>query len=309
MTERTYFLGIDGGGSQTRAQLADSEGRMLGNGSAGPSNYQAIGFEAATNALLSAIEQAFEQANLPKGTPIQAACFGLAGIGRPADRARFEAWAREQALAQHTLFVSDAELLLAAGTPEGWGVALIAGTGSFCWGRDAHGRTARVGGWGYLLGDEGSGYDLAVRALRLATQTADGRATAHRLLEKVLDHWQLSSAAELVPFVYRPECSRADIASLCTPILALVSEGDPHATALLEQSATELARMVTTLIAALEMQQPPIALAGGLLGGSSELRAALLSKIGDLIGPQAYVDTPVRGAVVLAQRSQQPQSA
>src|SRR4029453_12414402 len=78
---------------------------------------------------------------------------------------------------------------LAAGAPEGWGVALIAGTGSFCWGRDAAGRSARVGGWGFLLGDEGSGYDLAVQALRLATQTADGRAEAHAILRAILDHW------------------------------------------------------------------------------------------------------------------------
>ncbi len=178
-------------------------GRVLGAGTAGASNYQAVGFAMATQALRSAIAEALRGAGLPPDAPLSAACFGMAGIGRPEDRARFEAWAAEQGVARRCAFVSDAELVLAAGAPDGWGVALIAGTGSFCWGRNVAGQTARVGGWGYLLGDEGSGYDLAVQALRLATQTADGRAGRTAILRAVLDHWGLEAPAGLVPLVYQ----------------------------------------------------------------------------------------------------------
>ncbi|HET9221200.1 MAG TPA: BadF/BadG/BcrA/BcrD ATPase family protein, partial [Roseiflexaceae bacterium] len=153
------LLGVDGGGSGTRALLADRSGAILGAGAAGPSNHQAIGLEAAAQAIQSAIDMAFRDARVERSRPVAAICLGLAGAGRPEDRLRFEAWATRQNIARRCAVASDAELVLTAGTPDGWGVALICGTGSIAWGRAPDGRSARAGGWGYLLGDEGSGYD------------------------------------------------------------------------------------------------------------------------------------------------------
>jgi N-acetylglucosamine kinase-like BadF-type ATPase len=308
MKPTQLILGIDGGGSQTRALLADMAGLVLGAGTAGPSNYQAVGFATATQALRAAIAEALRSAELPPDTPLSAACFGMAGIGRPEDRARFEDWAATQGIARRCAFVSDAELVLAAGAPDGWGVALIAGTGSFCWGRSAAGHTARVGGWGYLLGDEGSGYDLAVQALRLATQTADGRGHAHAILRTILDHWHLDAPASLVPYVYSPERTRAEIASVSAPILHLARGGDPHAAALLEQAAAALARLVATMIDKLDLDQPPIAMAGGLLGASEHLRAAIVGQVDAPLGPLSYVDSPVQGALILARQLVDPET-
>ena len=302
MNSTQLILGVDGGGSQTRALLADMAGRVLGAGAAGASNYQAVGFAAATQALRAAIAEALRSAGLAPETPLEAACFGLAGIGRPDDRARFEDWATAERIASRCAFVSDAELVLAAGTPEGWGVALIAGTGSFCWGRNAAGHTARVGGWGFLLGDEGSGYDLATQALRLATQTADGRAQAHAILRAVLDHWELDGPSGLVPYIYSPERTRAEIAGISVPILKLAASGDTYAAALLERAATELARMVAALIDQLDLHTPPVALAGGLLGASESLRAAIVNQVRVPLGPLSYVAAPPRGALILARQ-------
>jgi N-acetylglucosamine kinase-like BadF-type ATPase len=302
MAYRQFILGVDGGGSRTRALLADEAGQVLGVGESGASNYQSVGFATATQALRAAIAEARRSAGLTAEMPLAAACFGLAGIGRDEDRARFEAWAAAQAIARRYTFVNDADLVLAAGTPEGWGIALISGTGSFCWGRAADGRTGRVGGWGYLLGDEGGGYDLAIQALRLATQTADGRAEAHALLRAVLEHWNLGSPDDLIAHVYHPERTRAEIAGVSLPVLAVAASGDPHAAALLERAAVELARMLVALIDKLGLYQPPVALAGGLLGASRALRESIAERAGVALGPLSYVEDPTRGALILARQ-------
>src|SRR5207302_776208 len=97
----------------------------------------------------------------------------------------------------------DAALLLAAGTPEGWGVAVVAGTGSMAFARAADGRTARAGGWGPLLGDEGSGYAIALAGLRAAARSADGRAQVTPLTDRLLAAYGLTRPQELIGAVYR----------------------------------------------------------------------------------------------------------
>jgi N-acetylmuramic acid 6-phosphate etherase len=294
------LLGIDGGGSRTRAAIADASGAVLGKGQAGSSNHQSVGFAAATQALHAAIDAACRDAGLDSQTHFDAACFGLAGAGRIDDQARFTAWAAEYGIATNIRCVSDAEIILAAGTPEQWGVALISGTGSLCLARAPDGASLRVGGWGYLLGDEGSGYDLAVRALRMAAQTADGRAAAYTLLAAVLEHWGLDQPPQLIGYVYRAEMTRAAIAEVGQLVVKLAEAGDAHAVGLLQRAAGELADMLTVTVRRLGIASPPVALAGGLFATSMLLRAALLSRVHTPLGPVTYVDEPVLGAIRLA---------
>jgi N-acetylglucosamine kinase-like BadF-type ATPase len=300
------LLGIDGGGSNTRALLADRSGALLGAGAAGPSNYQAIGFDATTQALQAAIDAAFHDAGMERAGPVATICLGLAGAGRPEDRQRFEAWVARQAIARRSAVVSDAELVLAAGTPDGSGVALICGTGSIAWGRAPDGRSARAGGWGYLLGDEGSGYDIALRALRLATQTADGRAAAPALLQAALDHWDLHTPEQLIGHIYRPEATRAEIAALSRRIVALADASEPAAARLLDDAAHDLARLVAAVAHKLDLIAPPVALGGGLLGASHRLRRGI-AEVGSVeLGALIYVDEPARGALAIARRLAEP---
>lgn len=295
------LLGIDGGGSKTLALVADRNGTVLGRGTAPSSNYQSVGFAAATAALEAAAAAALEDAGHSTGT-IAAACLGLAGADRPDDRLRFERWFREHAAAERVAVVNDAELVLCAGTPAGWGVALISGTGSFCYGRAPDGRTARAGGWGYLIGDEGSGYAISIEALLLATQTADGRAAAHTILSAILDHWQLAEPQELVGYVYHPERTRAEIAALAPHIMALADDNDPHAQALVARAAYELGRMVAAVVRKLDLQAPPIATAGGVIGAYPALQHAVVTHAGVTLGPISHAAEPARGAIVLARR-------
>jgi N-acetylglucosamine kinase-like BadF-type ATPase len=295
----TLLLGIDGGGTSTRALLAAADGTVLGVGLAGPSNYQAIGFEAATAAILNAVRAAFQQADLSP-VPVHAICLGLAGVGRPEDAALFSAWAVDARLAQLTRVVNDAELVLAAGAIDGWGLALIAGTGSICLGMGPDGRRVRVGGWGYILGDQGSGYDLAVRALRLATLTADGRATAHGLLALALEHWGLREPTELIHQVYRTGLAREGIAALSRHILALAASGDAAALTLRAAVAADLAALVDATAAQLAATRPPLALAGGLTGDPG-LRADLSAALTVPLHSIERIKEPARGALKIAQ--------
>ena len=135
------LLGVDGGGTATEAWLAEPGCRVLGRGTSGPSNAKAVGLEAARRALDAAIRAAFDDAGL-EPAPVDVACLGLAGFDRPDDRKILTGWANEARWADRLVLVNDGDLVVAAGTPEGWGVGVIAGTGSIAVGRTPDGRTA-----------------------------------------------------------------------------------------------------------------------------------------------------------------------
>ena len=303
----SYLLAVEGGGSKTTALLTDLEGKPAGRGFGSGSNPHAVGVENARKAIAMAIDGALINASgrLPEGsswrqTGVAAACFGLAGIDSPEDEAQLSTWVTQQEIAERFVVVNDSELVVAAGTPEGWGVALISGAGSVCLARSPQGRTARVGGWGHLLGDEGSAYRLALDALRLATQTVDGRADAQALLRACLKHWSLADANALIQHVHAPSVTPADLAGLAPTVLSLGASGDAAAKALVEQCVKDLARQADTAIRKLGLEKPPLALAGSLLRG--DVRRGVVAALAGSIGDVAYVEDPCRGAVTLAKR-------
>jgi N-acetylglucosamine kinase-like BadF-type ATPase len=309
MSASELILAVDGSGARTQALLATREGSVLARGFGPSSNLHNVGLEALGKALTTAVEGALLNARGPRagaqGAPwrdagIVAACFGLSGVDGPEDEAQVSQWVKEQAIAPRFVVVNDSELVLAGGTPEGWGVALISGAGSVCLGRASDARTARVGGWGPLLGDEGSGYQIALSALRLATQTADGRSEAPALLKAVLRHWSLPNAHALIRHVHAPTMTQGDIAGLAPSILELAATGDATAKAIVGDSARDLARQVDAVVRKLNLSRPPLALGGGLLRG--DLRRAVLAALSSEIGPVAYVGDPCLGAVAMARR-------
>lgn len=309
MSPPDLLLAVDGGGTKTRALVTDLEGNVLARGLGPSSNLHSVGFEQFATALTTAVDGALlsvlshrSDAGGPgwRSGRIAAACFGLAGVDSPEDEAQISQWVSEQGIAPAFLVVNDAELILAGGTPEGWGVGLISGTGSVCLGRSPDGRTARVGGWGGLLSDEGSGYHVAMRALRLAVQTADGRADATAVLRAALRHWSLPHPQALIRYVNALGTTPSDIAGLAPVVLDLAAQGDAWARVIMDEAARDLAHHVQTVVRKLALSRPPLALAGGLLRGS--LRQALISAIGGEVGAVSYIAEPALGAVVLARR-------
>jgi len=299
------LLGVDGGGSKTLALAADLQGHVLGRGLAGPSNYHAVGLEAATAALETAIAAALEATQIPSAVvSIAALCLGLAGMGRPEDRAVMQTWAAERFPGATVAVVTDAQLVLAAGTPAGWGLALISGTGSLAYGEDAAGRNARAGGWGYLLGDEGSGYAIGLAALRAVMRAADGRGPATALTAAVLAHWGLQQPQELVRHVYRPELGRTEIAALAALVDAAAGQGDAVARALTAEAGRELALAVQAVARQLAFTGAvPCAVAGSVLvkgqAVATAFRAAAV-ELGLQLEPFTPVAEPVWGAIRLA---------
>ena len=297
------ILGIDGGGTRTRARLADDEGQPLGTGQAGASNMQAQGEAVAQHEILSAIANAFADAGIAP-TLIHAACLGLAGAARPDERSRFTTWAK-QFICERATVISDGELVLAAGTPALWGIALVAGTGSIAWGKTQVGHMARAGGWGYLLGDEGSGYDLARTALRAAAQAADGRGAPTQLLDAFLRYWQLPNPQALIPKVYRPVLTRAEIAQLAPVVVAQAIQGDAVADDIVRAGARALAQAVLAVARSLALQTTPLALTGGLLLNAALVREHVLQDLRTSeinFDPITLVHEPVNGAVRIAQQ-------
>jgi N-acetylglucosamine kinase-like BadF-type ATPase len=304
------LIGIDGGGTSTVAWLADSEGNILGRGAAGPSNYKAVGGVAAKGALDRAIASAFVDAGLPVRT-VEVACLGLAGFDRPEDRELLIGWSAQSGWADRLLTVNDGDLVIAAGTPEGWGIGVIAGTGSIAVGRARDGRSARAGGWGPLIGDEGSGYAVALTALRRVAHRADGREPRPRGADPLTDHLcqalGIDGPARLVSTIYSPDRDRTRIAALAPAVVAAAAEDPEIERSILEPAGRDLAQAVIAVAGALGWPSGPLplALAGGFLLAASSVSRSLLAHLtsaGYEVAATA-VDEPVRGAVLLAKRS------
>jgi N-acetylmuramic acid 6-phosphate etherase len=298
---RDLLLGLDGGGTQTVALLAAPDGTMLGRGRSGPSNLRTAGREAALRALDEAVSAAFSAAGISRA-PVASACLGLAGAGREDERQVIRDWASGVGLAAAVEVTTDAALLLAAGTPDGWGVAVVAGTGSIAHARSRTGQETRAGGWGPVFGDEGSGYNLAVAGLRAAARAADTRDPPTRLQECFLNHLGLRHAQDLIPHVYGGGTDRAALAALAPLVIEVAEMGDPMAHEIVELGAQELALAAVTAAGAvgISMHRFPLALAGGLLLGSDSYRRrflAALQAVDTRPDPLTVVEEPARGAV------------
>jgi N-acetylglucosamine kinase-like BadF-type ATPase len=292
-------LGVDGGGSSTVALLAE-RGLVIGRGEAGPSNIRAVGPQAAFQALDAAIRAAFIAAQRPRAT-VQAACLGLAGAGRAAECEQIEAWAKTSRVARSVQIVTDVELVLAAGTPKGAGIALVAGTGSIALGQAPDGRTTRAGGWGHLFGDEGSGYALVIAALRAATQSTDGRAPPTTLGTLLTDQSR-EAVSRVTPTIYRMNPERPFLAKFAPQVLVAAQAGDAQARQIVESGADQLSALVAACVRLLKLERPPLALSGGLLINSEYYRNLVLTAIarrGVAVESSTIVREPALGALGL----------
>ncbi len=309
MRSDSLILGIDGGGTKTIAWLAayavGEEPRVIGRGTAGPSNVQVVGVDSAIKNLNDAVAAAFARAGIASAA-VAAAVVALAGSDRHESRQELERWAVDRHLARRLRVVHDALPVLAAGSPDGWGVALVCGTGSFCFGQSRDGRCTRAGGWGYLFGDEGSGYAIAVAGLRAAAKAEDGRGPATELLPAFLKRFSLNKSAELIPAVYRMADDPTAIASLAEVVTATAAKQDAVAEQIVIDAASELAAMVAAVARELDFASEsfPLVLSGGVLLGFEGLRNRLQARLGSLQlrpSPLACVREPVAGAIKLAQ--------
>lgn len=296
-----HVLGIDAGGTKTVCYLADGDGRVVGEARGGGANLQAEGELGVEKVLHSVMEQAMGG----RAVAVDAICLGMAGVDREADGEVVRAIMRRIGAKTRALVVNDALVALVAGAGDAPGIVIICGTGSIVYGRSARGVAARAGGWGWLLGDEGSGYWVGTHALRAVARAADGRGPATRLTAKVLEHFGVAEPAELIREVYDRQMRHHTLAKVARQVAAARDEGDEVATQILEQAAHELVSAARSVASRLDMREEAFdfVLAGGVFNGVPWLADELHRRL-PAIAPRARVlrldVEPALGAVRLA---------
>ncbi len=257
-----HVLGIDAGGTKTVCFLADEHGQILAEGRGPGANLHASGELAVEKVLHEVMEAAIGDRPIVPA----AICLGIAGVDRESDAQVIRAIMRRIGFKSRTLVVNDALIALVAGAGDDPGIVIIAGTGSIAWGHNAAGEAARAGGWGHIIGDEGSGYWIGREALSAIVREVDGRGPRTELTSDVLAHFGLDSPSGLVRVVYDQDVPRAAVAAL-GPIVQRAGEaGDAVAMRVLERAADELVMAAGSVAARLEMRGDafPFILAGGL---------------------------------------------
>jgi N-acetylglucosamine kinase-like BadF-type ATPase len=298
------YLGVDGGQSGTTAVIGDDGGRILGTGKAGPCNHATEGEGRAKleRAVTGSVGAACAQAGLDAAAVrFEAACFGMSG-GPDDKREILAATLRVERL----VVTNDAVISLAGATTTGQGIVTIAGTGSIAFGRNPAGRTARAGGWGYIFGDEGGGFDIARQAARAALRLEEGWGPPTVLRETLLEATGSESANQMLHRFYTGEWPRSRVATLARLVDRAAVEGDAVALGILRGAARELATLAGAVRE--ELWGPEARLEIAYIGGVFEsfillesFRTLVESQEGVLCGPPRR--GPAEGALREAYRS------
>lgn len=305
-------MGVDGGGTHTRALAVWKNGSTVGTGDAGASNQASVGPAAAVDALHQAIRRALAGAGASQDQVV-GVCLGLAGIDRPRDRDVLRASLGPLDLHCPVLTVNDAVAAWAGATGGLPGVVVIAGTGSIAYGRDEAGRECRVGGWGAPLGDEGSAYFLGAQGMRAALRHIDGRGPATALTVALRDDLVVDDLWDLGVGVRSRAASTGSlttaIASLAPTVISVAENGDPVARVIAQQAAEELSDLVQACLQQLHLSGPSalVVARGSVLTTSSGHADTLVGRlfgqhlrnaVGVELRPARY--PAVVGALILA---------
>jgi N-acetylglucosamine kinase-like BadF-type ATPase len=290
------------------ALLATADGKAIAAGAGGPGNFQAVGENAARACIEAAIDGALAAA--PDGPvareQVAAVAAGLAGMHVPADYERFTALMGRLLPASRVRIYNDGEVALAAATGGREGIVVVAGTGSIAYGADRSGRSLRCGGWGYIIGDEGSAYAIARQALRAASRTADGRAPASTLVDALTTALGVPAFDDILHPVYGPPAmTRHQLAALAPLVTQCAADGDAAAQAVLTAAGKDLAALATTLARRLDLgAEPfPVACSGGVWKAGALVLEPFRQRVLATY-PRVHIGspllTPMAGAVLLA---------
>ncbi len=275
-----FVLGFDGGGTKTDCVLMDESGKILGRSQAGPSNPLRVGFGAAMASIREAAKAAISHAKMPDASTTAALCAGLAGAGPPESAEKIRALFAAEFPVTAVRICTDLDLALAA-AGDGPAMVLLAGTGSFAVGRNGAGETARAGGYGSQIGDEGSAYDIGRRAVLTAMHENDRTGADALLGQRLLGELSCADWSEVK--------SRAQAASdevfprLFSVVAALADSYESSVGPAAKSSAQGILRAAAFDLAMLAEN----------LAERLKLRGAkfFLAKTGGMIGRCAYFDT------------------
>ncbi|MDR1706342.1 MAG: hypothetical protein LBS19_16940 [Clostridiales bacterium] len=234
------YLGIDGGGTKSAYTLIDGEGRVVKEGISEGLNTHAIGAERAAENLALGLERLLGA--VPAVNDLSAICLACAGLGRATDKATWAGIFSHLDITCPALFASDIEAALMGGLHKRTGIAVLSGTGSIAAGYDESGAFARAGGFGHIIGDEGSAYDIGRRILNAVVRAYDGLARPTVLTGQVLSKLGLADVPDLVPVIYGYK-DKKDIAAFAELLGPALAAGDEAAAEIAEAAAQSLAEL------------------------------------------------------------------
>ena len=296
-----HVFGIDAGGTKTVCLLADGEGRVVSQVRGEGANLQAVGELKVEKVLHELMDQAIGDRDIVPA----AICLGIAGVDRPNDAAIVRGIMKRIGFKARIVIVNDALIALETGAPGLPGIVIISGTGSIAYGRNAAGEAARSGGWGYVLGDEGSGYWIGRAALRAVLRAADQRGPETMLAPMLLDHFGVSQPQMLLHEVYHHNLSPAAIGALASCVQRAFTAGDQAAVGILRGAANELEGAALSVARRLGLIDQSFAyiLSGGIFRAVPWLEQELARRL-PVTAPRSSVRLldrePAEGAVTLA---------
>ncbi|MDQ6829577.1 MAG: hypothetical protein M3081_11975 [Gemmatimonadota bacterium] len=296
----TIVVGIDGGGSRTRAIIADELGAQLGSAEGPASAIRPGEAERSADAIAATLADALASCQMTHVTP-KVLCVGVAGAGRENEREALWQALVSRDLAEEVVVHADAAVALDDAFVDGAGILVISGTGSVAFGRGPTGASARCGGWGPTCGDEGSGAWIGRRALSVVTAAADGREPETTLTGAILTAAEINEVGQLI--AWASNATPATLAALAPIVVSVAESGDLRANAILTLAAEELVLHVRTLARSLfgdERASCPVACAGGMLRPGAVLRRRVEHRLKSAVpGAQilAAEVIPARGAV------------
>jgi N-acetylglucosamine kinase-like BadF-type ATPase len=297
-----YFLGVDVGGSKSHALLADESGRALGLATGGPGNWEVVGFDGLTATLQDVTDRALAMSGLAKGE-LASAGFGIAGFDWPSESEPIGRAIQSLGLAAPCALVNDTIIGLIAGAAQGWGVAVVSGTGCNCRGRNRQGKEGRVVGGGLRFAEYGGASELVAKAIEAIALAWTERAPATRLTEAFIQLTGATDAADLLEGVY---LWRYQLDAAAAPLVfEVAAQGDAVAQDLIRSTGQQLGSMATGVIRQIGIQDLAfdVVLIGSMFKGGPSLTAAMSSTI-HAVAPKARLvrlaAPPVIGGVLLA---------
>jgi N-acetylglucosamine kinase-like BadF-type ATPase len=259
-----YAIGIDGGGTGSTLKIFSEDSVEVGGAIGGPANISAQPAGEVKSILDNLINAGLANAKVHI-KDIAAICIGAAGAGRERDASILKEIIADIGIKGTIIIKEDTHIALVAGTGKEEGIIVIAGTGSIAYGRTMEGKSSRAGGWGHIIGDEGSAYYIGVKAINEALRSYDGRSGFTILLPMLLEAMQADNVDQLVSYVYREEFSKSKIAKLARVVDEAFKKGDQTAKSILEQSAYELFLLADSVIKALDTTDSVLVTSGSVL--------------------------------------------
>ncbi|MHA6533645.1 N-acetylglucosamine kinase [Paenibacillus sp. BAC0078] len=305
------YLGLDGGGTKTDAAALNEAGELLARYIGGPSNPHSVTFGAALTEVMSAIDSLLERLE-PEIINIASICLAVSGFSTIDEHALLK-----KAVEQHLMkcglslpvFIqSEGQISLMAALGSHHGMLVISGTGSICYGYSPDGSCTRTGGWGHILGDEGSGYQIGLLTLKAVMRSYDGVQPPTAMTDMIMKQHGLTVISDLKGYIYNPSHTKAEIAEFSKICIAAAEAGDEAALTILTGEAEALSNTANALL----RRSPglaglPVVLSGSVFRYSPVFRRNFCDSLQKSCGRVDFVDgslgaPPSTGAAWLARQ-------